>query len=100
MVEPKGQRRHVRSLIAEGRGRDLLSLLPPSVASAHVALHDGDADAAGRTLCLRWRKKYLAEEYLFGDAIHTLRLLHHIRVLSENRGRLDSLRRVSVVLAE
>lgn len=99
-MQSKASRRQLRKrlgeLVAAGRHQDLLSMLSPETAAAHIDLHDGDTESAGIALCTPYPKRPLIEAYVLGDAQRTLRVLQTAKRICQRPDLLERLRTVSI----
>ena len=89
-------RQRIGQLVAEGRHQELLSMLSPETATAHIELHDGDIESAGIALCTPYPKRPLIEAYLLGDAQQTLRVLQTAKRICQRPDLLERLRTVAI----
>jgi hypothetical protein len=103
-MQSKTSRRQIRErlseLVAAGRHQDLLEMLSPETAAAHIALHDGDVESAGAALCTPYPTRPLVEAYVLGDAKQTLRVLQSVKRICQRPDLLERLRSTSIVLVD
>lgn len=93
-------RKRLGELVAAGRYQELLNMLSPETAAAHIELHDGDIESAGIALCTPYPTRPLIEAYVLGDARRTLRVLQTAKRICQRPDLLERLRTVTIELVD